>query len=200
VIANPQFGGVSKNMWSFERCSSSDDRATFAGDISGSWKHVVFVHGHLDSTIIYVDGQYVAHEMGTFDGNFNVAGRPLVLGYHSENASGFFNGEIDDVSVYDRKLSETEVDILHNELNPTVGVSPQHAQMPAISLYPNPTNAMVQIKVSQPTVVSMLDVLGQELATFDVENVKTLDVSGYESGIYFLRDLKTGKAIKLIVK
>jgi hypothetical protein len=27
-----------------------------------------------------------------------------------------------------------------------------------------------------------------------------LDVSGYESGIYFLRDLKTGKAIKLIVK
>lgn len=198
VIANPQFGGISKSMWSFERCSSSDDRYALVGDISGSWKHVVFIHDHLDSTIIYVDGQYVAHDIGIFDGNFNVPGRPLVLGYHSENNSTFFNGEIDDIRIYDRKLSEAEINILYNELNPTVGVSPQVAQADAIGLFPNPSSAVVHIKVAQPTVVSLVDVLGQQLATIDVENTASLDVSGYATGVYFVRDLKTGKAIRFV--
>jgi hypothetical protein len=198
VIANPQFGGVSKNMWSFERCSNSNDRATLVGDISGSWKHVAFVHGHLDSTIIYVDGQVVAYNTDGFTGSFNVAGRPLVLGYHSENSSSFFNGEIDDVRVYNRKLTEGEVDILHNELNPTVDIAPEAAQVHAMSVFPNPTQASIQVNVSKPTMVTIVDVLGQELEAHRIVGAKTLDVSSYAAGIYFIRDMNTGKATKFV--
>lgn len=198
ILANPQFGGVSKNMWSFERCSNSNDRATLVGDISGSWKHVVFVHGHLDSTIIYVDGQVVAYNTDGFTGSFNVAGRPFVLGYTSENNASFYNGELDDVRVYNRKLTEGEVDILYNELNPTVGIAPEAAQVHTMSVFPNPASAAVQVNVSMPTAISVVDVLGQELEAHKIEGAMTLDVSSYAAGIYFIRDLSTGKATKFV--
>ncbi|MBK9452741.1 MAG: T9SS type A sorting domain-containing protein [Bacteroidetes bacterium] len=198
VIANPQFGGISKNVWTFERCSASDDRSALVGDISGSWKHVVFVHGYMDSTIIYVDGQYVAHDMGWFGGQFNVAGRPLVLGYHSENMANFFNGQLDDMRVYNRKLGESEVITLYNELNPALAIDPQANPAQAITVFPNPTNSMLQIAVAQPTTITVVDVLGKHHSTIAIETEKTLDVSEFESGIYFLRDLNTGKAIKFI--
>ncbi|HEX2900377.1 MAG TPA: T9SS type A sorting domain-containing protein, partial [Bacteroidia bacterium] len=158
----------------------------------------VFVHGHLDSTIIYVDGQYVAHDLGFFGGHLNVPGRPLVLGYHSENMTNFFNGELDDMRVYNRKLGESEVITLYNELNPALAMDPQANPGQAITIFPNPTNSILQITVTQPTTITVVDVLGKNQSTIAIETEKTLDVSDFESGIYFLRDLNTGKAVKFI--
>ncbi|MBL0015888.1 MAG: T9SS type A sorting domain-containing protein [Bacteroidia bacterium] len=197
VLADPLFGGASKNLWSYERCSFSNSRAISGGDISGSWKHVVVVHGHLDSTIIYVDGQYVSHDTTDFGGNFNIVGRPFVLGYLSESNNAFFWGSIDDVRVYRRKLSGSEIDSLYNEANPVaVGMAENNENLSSLGIYPNPAGSTLQIHVAQPSTIVLLNMLGQELKRLNVENEAAVDVSGLDAGIYFVRDVTTGKTVK----
>jgi hypothetical protein len=61
-----------------------------------------------------------------------------------------------------------------------------------ISLYPNPTNHTVNFQSNNGTVIEhirMTDIQGREIAKF--ENVESIDVSTYSSGIYYL-ELSTG--------
>jgi hypothetical protein len=102
------------------------------GPIVEDWTHVAIVHG--GGTIsAYVDGE----EMGSVSGRspvnsafpFNIGGGGIYDG-----SGNFFNGEIDDVAVYDVALQLVEIKQIADGLSP-LAVPP--AKAPAISVVNN---------------------------------------------------------------
>ncbi len=83
----------------------------------GQWYHlVVAFDGNLASSVrtkVYVNGSlfHTAYETSSSIPNLN---SPLVIGQLNGNTSGFFDGLIDDVRIYDRTLTSSEIQTLYN--------------------------------------------------------------------------------------
>jgi hypothetical protein len=122
VMADPQFGGASENIWGFLRSSNSNDRPIDGGVQSGVWHNIVLHHDYSDSTSIFVDGNFIGKSTVSLTGDFDIIGNPLVLGYAAEANANFYNGKIDDVRIYNRALTTLEIDSLFNEVNPNTVV------------------------------------------------------------------------------
>ncbi len=67
-----------------------------------------------------------------------------------------------------------------------------------ISIAPNPATSVLRIDVAQSTEVAILNALGQQMASFEIQSSKSLDLTDYAAGIYFVRDLNNGKSIKFV--
>jgi hypothetical protein len=78
--------------------------------ILNTWTHIV---GSYDGnyTRIYIDGKLSTSVPNT--GAISNASAPLMIGRH-ENNSNPFNGAIDDIRIYNRALSESEIDSLNH--------------------------------------------------------------------------------------
>ncbi|MBG87392.1 MAG: hypothetical protein CMO80_10885 [Verrucomicrobiales bacterium] len=90
----------------------------------GNWHHVVVTHQNGGSKKIYVDGLPLEDTKPVEP--FIDLSNPLVVGARHDGTgyTEFFNGEIDDLQLYDRALQETE--IAHLFSNPgQISVSPQ---------------------------------------------------------------------------
>ncbi len=84
------------------------------------WHHAVCIYDKTDMMLyLYVDGALAASESATSAFVFNNV-HPLVLGRHCTNANGcgsfpyYFNGWIDDVRLYARALTPTDIAELYN--------------------------------------------------------------------------------------
>ena len=69
-----------------------------------------------------------------------------------------------------------------------------------LSVYPNPANDQVTITGETEGTVTLINTNGQVLTSIDLENQNTLDLSSYESGVYFINyvsEHKTGN-VKVI--
>jgi chitodextrinase len=78
---------------------------------TGSWHHVAYVAGSSGETL-YVDGAVVASD--TFTGATFVNSNPIFMGDSISNAYPF-NGSLDEVRVYNRALSASEVLAVMND-------------------------------------------------------------------------------------
>ena len=57
----------------------------------------------------------------------------------------------------------------------------------SVSLYPNPTSGLINIEGQGTMRISISNILGQKLLEINSEGNTTLDLSRYESGMYFVR-------------
>ncbi|MBK7937218.1 MAG: hypothetical protein IPJ82_09050 [Lewinellaceae bacterium] len=82
----------------------------------GAWTHVVMVH---DGTkdLIYFNGAKVNEKNVT--GALDKTKHPLGIGYDPIDNSGFFDGNLDEVQIYNRALSDLEVAALYAAQNQT---------------------------------------------------------------------------------
>ena len=189
ILNHPQFGGASQNVWHFSRSSSSKDRDINAGNLAGAWHHVVLTHNYSDSTSVFVDGQFVGSDTNTVSGVYDITGYPLVLGYSSESNSFFYNGSIDDVSIYNRAINTSEVSTLYNDPNPaTVGINEMSNNKSFVKVFPNPNNGEFVIQSQNSDVVNIVNDLGQTIQTVELtqQNNFSFKVNSLPSGIYFL--------------
>ncbi len=85
--------------------------ATPAAQPTGKWRHLAGVIGPSGSTL-YVDGKSVARSP---DKTRFAAPAALIIGANDAGPQYFFNGLIDEVMVYDRALSATEILFLTNQ-------------------------------------------------------------------------------------
>lgn len=87
---------------------STNDTLVSSTDVNdGSWHQLTVVHGHGTAKRLYVDG--VLEDLLPFEG-FTANSNHFVLGGHGDGVfSGAFEGQIDEVRVYDRLLSSVEV-------------------------------------------------------------------------------------------
>jgi Concanavalin A-like lectin/glucanases superfamily len=90
----------------------SNDIQTGAGVFTaGKWHHVAYRYNLANGArVIYLDGALAASEMGATAFNGSTVGR---IG-ESGDDGGFWWGKIDEVRIYNRALSATEVKQLYN--------------------------------------------------------------------------------------
>lgn len=67
-----------------------------------------------------------------------------------------------------------------------------------ITIYPNPTSSILNIEVKEQTQITIVNVLGDVVLKQTIAGLNKLDVSALNSGVYFIQDSKSGKAIKFI--
>jgi hypothetical protein len=91
-----------------------------------NWKADTFYHivGTYDGSQakIYINGKL--NNINTFSKSLRINDRNVHIGASSDsvNGSDFFNGVIDDIRIYNRALSEGEIQELYNLAHPTTGI------------------------------------------------------------------------------
>ncbi len=93
--------------------------------VDGKWHHVIFVADRSDSTRIYIDAKLDA-EGGASEGTDVTTESPLFIGASvriNKNTRRYFEGLIDEVGIYNRVLTENEIETNFNAQG--LAVSPQ---------------------------------------------------------------------------
>ncbi|MCB0755768.1 MAG: T9SS type A sorting domain-containing protein [Flavobacteriales bacterium] len=113
-----------------------------------------------------------------------------------------YDGDLDDLYVFNRVLTASDVDELYMMGNQVTGIADD--PQTAISIYPNPATDVVNIitdaAFSQLTVI---DMAGRSVANFAGNGLKSIDMSRFDSGIYFLQFENNGEAIstqKIVIR
>jgi hypothetical protein len=164
------------------------------------WSHFA---GTYDGNYIraYINGVYVDSIL--WPGNIYYFPRPLTFAYFDT----YWKGSIDDIRIYDRVLSATEVEILFNESS--VGIT-QTVHRNEIEVFPNPAESfvIVEFNVNNQNYkkVSIMDLLGN--VVFDktvIDDELRIDLDKLDiKGLYFLtvsgKDNKVLSSQKLIIK
>lgn len=93
--------------------------------VDGKWHHVLFVSDRSDATRIYIDGKFDA-EGGETEGTDITTESRMYIGASvriGEATRRYFEGLIDEVGIYDRALTEDEIERNYNAKG--LAVSPQ---------------------------------------------------------------------------
>lgn len=70
-------------------------------------------------------------------------------------------------------------------------------QRVGISVYPNPTNSLLHIELTQPEAIEVYNMLGGLMARYEASNSFSIDVAHYAQGVYLI---KAGNSTKRFVK
>jgi hypothetical protein len=112
---------------SVQTCNNwSGDRFDLADIGSGSWRHVVLVVDGVDKIKLYRDGVLVntftqASLMTTYPN------LPLILGKVNDENTFYFDGKIDDVGLWSRALTDSEISALYSSCSVSVTSQPSGA-------------------------------------------------------------------------
>ena len=159
VIANG-FGGAGYNVAAPVSSTYEDvDRS-----MDSSWNHLVFVRAdtfwafYVNDTLV----DSVHHSPLTpYYGNNGII---AMVGARNDS-SYLFNGFIDDIKIYNRAISETEVSLLYNEMPTALNQVSGHTK---IDLFPNPSLGQLYLnfgKSMKDIQVNMYDLQGRTLQT-----------------------------------
>ena len=127
---------------SFASVSNLNVTGTLGGSfITPVWKHIVAVgNSSNNSTVIYIDGQLVGNCGFYYPLNFNSTTFGANFAPGSPGYDPSFNGKIDDIAIYNRALTATEVQQLYNLGNITYSWS-TGATTPSITVTPAQTTS-----------------------------------------------------------
>jgi hypothetical protein len=168
--------------------------STQTGDM---WKHLVLM---LSNTIdLYIDGVLEQSIAKSFTTTYTADS--VYIG-KTGNSSAFalpFIGSIDDIRIYNRTLTNSEITQLFNEANPiTTSVNETQMENKLISIYPNPTSSILNIEVKEQTQIYIINLLGEVVKTEIVNGTSKLNISNLNAGIYYIKT--ADGTIKKIVK
>ena len=80
----------------------------------GVWRHVAMVHDGTDNKI-FINGELKNSIAAA--GALNKTVHPFGIGYNPIDGGGNFNGELDDLQVYNRALTDAQIDSLYGQQN-----------------------------------------------------------------------------------
>lgn len=178
------------------------------------WHHYAYIRQG-NQHIIYADGFNLGWESFT-NSPESSAGLPLTIGaqYNNQNSNyvNFFGGQIDEISVYNRALTETEIQNIFNaRTNGKCGV-PLNIEDSIlvennVKLYPNPVidELTINFNKSGSFNVWLYDMNGKVLNTIkDVSSTANINMVNKASGLYFVsvqnRENYQNKVFKIIKK
>lgn len=152
---------------------------------------------------IYVNGQIKDSTQYTI----NLSNNLHILTIGSQNVTGttdYWVGKLDDIGVWNRGLTSTEVLGLYNSHN-TTGINSINTNQ--VSVYPNPTTDNLFINMGNLTgeySVKVINTLGQVIYQSSIQSVSKVDLSENTKGIYLVEILdntnsviETKKVIKI---
>ncbi|MCW3102709.1 MAG: C-terminal target protein [Bacteroidetes bacterium] len=183
------------------------------------WYHVVVTYdgtlntnNGLDRVKIYIDNApetttlTCRTQSGTFPFDIASGSAHFGIGNYLENSgtpcltTTNYKGKIDDIRIYSRVLSSTEVTQLFNEVN-TAGISNLFNNI-VIDVYPNPAGDHVSVELKglvDKSEIQILSVLGKVVYSETVngaENTVTqIKTANYAKGLYFIRILSENEIV-----
>lgn len=163
----------------------------------GEWHCLVGVAGS-QSWKIYVDGLLENSSPGGTSNLTTPTSEPLTIGWHTHPTYPLWmNGGIDDVRIYNRALTEHEVECFCSGDLPTIDRDLVHSG--EILLFPNPTSGglTLEFEGATPNVgsVQILDLYGRMVEQEKLlpgEQRHNLSITALPAGVYFLRVLDDG--------
>lgn len=162
------------------------------------WQHLVVVVGE-DYNTGYLNGQELVNRRYNF-GNAGysqffedaLAHERLWLGRgHWDETTQYLNGAIDELRIYNRPLSESEVEELYEAGSVATQTEDPGADESEIRIYPNPASDRIHYEVQgfgeELDAVELTDITGKSiLRDTRVPDQGSVDVSGLTEGIYFI--------------
>ncbi len=121
------------------------DNSTVLTD--GNWHHYVCVYNSGISIKLYIDNQLTVTNNISYS-NSIVNGLDLVIGAGA-NLQQFYSGSIDDIAIYNRALTQSEIDTLNNSL-------PHNCEVPLNLSTTNITNTSAQMNWTTATADSFM--------------------------------------------
>jgi Flp pilus assembly pilin Flp len=199
--ANIGFGGfietATGNFLGFYDSTSANSVTSLNPINDDVWHHIIFQNNGT-STSLYIDGELngsVSENLVVGDGGLN---NKLFFGMSNAGENGY-TGLLNDVRIYNKVLSELEIDIISN--SKTLGFENIQLNELDLIVYPNPVKEELQLQLSNSLEfknVKLYNVFGQYILQ---SNKTTVDVSSLSTGIYFvLIETNQGKAVKKIIK
>jgi hypothetical protein len=176
---HPDYG----NKWMFSVSSgttgSGRTAAAKASNPYNTWTFIVGTYNR-NQVKLYING--VLDSAISKTGPLGYSSLGMYLGYSGTGPNEYYKGRMDDLRVYSRVLSATEIQALYSAPN---AVSEISAQAPAFAIYPNPATDKMRIdtELSWET-AAIYDVLGKKVWTGKFETELNLD--RIEAGHYVL--------------
>lgn len=157
---------------------------------TSSWYNITAVYNELNDIDLYIDCQeYEGSYSGSASNMVNLGANGVIgrnLGHH---ANSYHNGKIDDIRIYNKALSASELDSLCNESNPFLGIT-ESKNSSSINIFPNPTSGIINLNMDSYTseyLVKILNSTGQVMIEkkLNAEN-EIIDLIDLSPGIYFV--------------
>jgi hypothetical protein len=197
ISVNYSHNGSPAIFWDFGNIFGSGRSAIYPASTIGMWEHYVFVSSASgDSMLIFRNGILLSGEKKSSP--ISDTTRTLRIG--SGNNANFFLGLLDDIRIYHRVLNRAEISALYNNASSCSPVAVEKTTSPAsdISIYPNPSNGPVTLKVppAQGSNYSLeiFDISGKMLR--EIRNIQgpehIVEREDLSKGFYLYR-LKTGQ-------
>jgi hypothetical protein len=158
------------------------------------WKFICGIYDAATSTIsLFIDG-ILQGDIGGISGVLSSTCN-LYIGAHTDDAY-FFKGALDDIRIYKKKLSQTEISGLFGEdcYRTNTNISSNINSKIKMQLSPNPATSVIDLR-SEKEILSLdiIDALGNTLK--NVPDLKRdqvqLDIRNLPEGIYFLKATTT---------
>lgn len=169
--------------------------ASYSGNANMSnnlWHNLIVIFNRtIDSVKFYNNGAFLAQVYINNAVNYSPTCNPSMLigGERNFDNIHYWIGDIDDMRIYNRAITPQEVGVLNAE--GTTGVNESAVNNNMISIYPNPSNGIITIKktdLNENFKIRITNSLGQELLKNSMtENQVVIDLSGFNSGIYFVQ-------------
>lgn len=205
VIVQGAYLGFGSRMYTNGHVEATFDGSA-AGSISstvaindGVWHHVV-VQNNGTTTQIYIDGvlnNTGAEPLYTLSGSNSDA--KIYLGSHiNDNPNEKIDGKVDEIKVFDNVLSQTQIDALY-AYAPTITTNlDKFNSQNIVNLFPNPTNAFLNLEAKENNTIQIINVLGETVASQTINTGNNnLDVSALKNGVYFIHS-SNGGTVKFI--
>ena len=88
-------------------------------DLPGRWVHVGFTYDLTNGVILYIDGVDVTAVTGRI-GNSNQTSSSFRFGADQPSPAFYFDGVVDELNIWQRSLTPTEVNLLYNQTGPLI--------------------------------------------------------------------------------
>ena len=174
------------NLWAG---GINNNYTTQADEFLNKWTFVVLIRD-FDSVSYYINATFGRTDVSNDSGSVYNPYSRLIIGAGRSLENQFFHGEIDDVRIYNRVLSEEEIEELFH-----LGTSVNQFESNIFNIYPNPATNDLFINYSGQSTdydVSVIDVAGR--IVFQGENIQRLNISTFVSGLYIIKfKEKSGK-------
>ncbi|MFK7809864.1 MAG: LamG-like jellyroll fold domain-containing protein [Saprospiraceae bacterium] len=215
VIAVKDENNLNSALHYGTQCTNSDDWARDTAIMNwdlGEWQQIVLTYG--DNTRRYYKNGVLIEENSLSAIINNCEGSSLKLGGNvwMSVEPQYLRGELDDIRIYSRVLSASEIEGLYNsESSPTTSTNnPEDIGKVISKIYPNPISGKLNVEINNnidsEIYFSVRDVLGVEIKSGKLEyrnKVLTMDFSNEPNGIYHIsffdkenRLIKTSKFVK----
>ena len=167
-------------------------QATLPSNSFNGWFHIVwtmtstqskiYLNGNLASTI-NISGSNVGYHFTPTLGCFNDGGGAPC----GSSKASFYKGGIDDIRVYNRLLSPSEVSLLYSFVY--TNLVNVEEKVNEIRVYPNPSHGLLNIESNLKTddvmLVEFYDLIGKNVKHVEIsKSNSSIDISNLNSGIY----------------